>query len=264
MKKIVTIVFPLLISIVITLLAINCLLKNILVNSITSSLTSEEISSKIIKTIENNFPEASDSDISLVEDSLYNSPEMTTITTKYMEGLTNDLLNNTVTSIDISSEINNMYNNAISQVNLSEEIKIVIKERINNIDFDNVYMAILYGIKDRKFSNINQTLKCYNFITSAKVKYILIVIIALSYLLYLLITRSILKTINIFATSLLFSSMFIFIIIMVLSRVATPLTYKVVGKPIEFNINQLFVVDLAHFITGLILNKVYDYITDKQ
>ena len=258
MKKVVIFLLSFITFILLFILAISFDLKNVVTSSISNMFTSSKVNNKIIETIKNNYPELTDYEFSKIQKKLYDSVEMEKITDKYISSMINDIMNDTISNVDITNEVNNLINEATSDLNVDNNIKEYINNKIQNINFDNLYTNILLMIKEE--NNINKPLKNilyhYNILISKITKIILFVCILINMFIIIILNR--IESLRSISNILKYTSFLLFALVLIIARFGIPISYSLVGIPLDININNLLLIAILYIIISISLIKIYD------
>lgn len=259
MKKVVIFILSLITFALLFILALSFDMKNLVSSSVSSMFTSSKINTKIVNAIRTNYPELTDYEFLKIQDNLDNSIEMKKITDKYIDSMVNDIMNDTISNVDISIEVNNLIEEATSNLNIDNNIKEYITNKINNIDFDSIYRNILLMIREE--NNINKPLKnivyYYNILISQTTKILLSIVVVFNILCIIFINK--IEALKSISNILKYTSFLLFILVLVIARFGIPITYSLLGIPLDISINALLIIGIIYIIISIILVKIYEY-----
>lgn len=259
MKKVVIFLLSFITFLLLFILAITFDLKNVVSTSISSMFTSSKINSKIINAIRTNYPELTDYEFLKIQDKLDSSIEMKKITDKYIDNMINDIMNDTISNVDISNEVNNLINEAMSNLNVDNSMKEYIKNKIKNINFDNLYKNILLMVKEE--NNINKPLKNilyhYNILINQTTKILLSIAVIFNILIIIIINK--IESLKSISNILKYTSFLLFILVLIIARFGIPISYSLLGIPLDISINTLLIIGVIYIIISIIFSKIYEY-----
>lgn len=255
-KKILKIILGL--SIILLIVSIS--LKEITNGAMTAVFAKININDKIINVIVSNFPEIDSNTLESIKDNLNNNNEINEISDIYLDSLLYDIKNNTVSNINVKETIDTIINKNINQIPLTYQN--IIRTRINDIDFQDLYVQLLEYVKSKTTTEILSIIGIIEMIIDFKIVSLLIVLIVLSIILITILSKPIIEILYDIGITLLVIGGIMIVVLFIAKSI---LSY--ILAMISTSINPLSLLTIASFgslITGFILIDIYDKLSDKS
>lgn len=231
-------------------------------NVISKVIIETKITNKIVETISGSFNELDQRLLSILEERITNNDQVKVITEIYVDNLLNDIINDTVSKVDISTQIDKIINDNINDVPL--QYQNLVTQKVNSINFDNIYINLLDYVKNNISSEVLTFLKVYSTLTSKLFLFSIISGIILVVLLMYLITKPRLDFFYNIGICSLISGGFLIFIAFALKMITTQL----IGIPIGLPIPSLGFTSLGLLIFGYLIidicNKYQDKLDSKK
>lgn len=256
LKKILRIILGL--SIILLVLSIS--LKEVATSAITSVFAKTEINNKVINIIVSNFPEIDSNTLNSIRNNLDNNAEMKHISNIYLNRILYDIKNNTISDINIKDNIDVIVNQNINRIPLVYQD--IIRTRINDIDFQNLYVQLLDYVKSKIPNDTLPIINIVELITNLTTMTLFIISLLLSILLIIILSKPKVEALYDFGMTLLVIGG---IMIVILFIIKSMLNY--VLAVISTSMNPLSLITFASFgslIMGMILIDIYERIIDKK
>lgn len=278
MKKFLCAVLTIVISILICILCVSYGVKDACINTISNAIVKREITSKIVLSVKNVYPDASYEALQDIENTIGNNASVNKLTTKYFDEIVNSILKEEKvkapnTREELLSLIND--NEKILKdygVEVTDEQKNKIVDEIVESNIVNeVYEKISVMIKKNLNSNQIKAVHLYNLITSDNFRMILIFTIVLSTILIMILKRSFYRfSINLGIAFILSGIIVTFVFPIFVNIISEDLTINLIGESTKININMLtnygyicFIFSSVFIIVYFIGNKITRYNEEK-
>lgn len=274
MKKFITFILMLLITMLICLLCASFCIKDIVINTISKEIVTKEVSSKVIEVTEEVYDDIDYETLEKLETSIGNSEALTKITKKYFDNIVDSVINDTDVEIpntkeDILSLINE--NEAILKENgivVTEEQKEKIAGKITEGGkIDKVYKNVVTSIKSKISYEEVQVIKAYDRVTKPEFTWTIVAIIIVLILLIAIIKKTYYRWTYDLGIAFVFSGIILSLVApLMMDIVSIDITEKILGKASEININPLvnlgygcFSLSALFIIIYIVGNKVTRY-----
>lgn len=265
MKRFFSVILTIIISILICLLCISYGIKDACINTISNVIVKGEITSKIVLSVKNVYPNASYEALEDIENAIGNNSSVNELTTKYFDEIVNSITSDKkVKAPNTREELLSLIND--NEMILKEHGVIVTEEQkdkiVNEIVESNivndVYEKISTMIKKDLNDNQKKAADLYKLVISNDFRLTLILLIVIITILIMVIKRSFYRfSINLGIASLLSGIIVTFIFPFVVNMLEEDLTYKLIGESAKININMLTNYGYICFVFASLFMIVY-------
>lgn len=255
MKHFISFIITLLISLLISALLISFSLKEVMINSLSAGIVKGEISNKIVSQTKEAYPEADFDTLNKIETSIGNSIEITDITEKYFDSITNFIINDEELVIpNIKEDIISLIekNENILKENgivITEEQKNMIIDKLDDKKLESMYEKISVNVKEKLPEESKTLIKIYDKYTKPTFRYALIAIILFLILILALIKKSYYRWTFNLSVSLALSGTLLALFIPLFNSKLTLFLKENIEKNLSININPL--VNLGYICLGM-------------
>ncbi len=283
MKKFISFILTILISIIIFLLCVSYGIKDACINTISSSLVKAEVTSKIILSIKKNYNNVSYEILEEIENSIGNNPSINSITAKYFDEIINSVTtDNEINVPDTKEELISLINEneyVLKKYSIEftrEEKEKVIDEIINKNQVNEVYEKVVKIINKNLSKEQKLAASLYKTIISREFRYICFSLIILFVILIIITKKSIYKvSINLAISELISGVSITCFMPFLLNTISNKFTNKLIGESVNINITKLtnlgylsFAIAalfiIIYFIGNKLTNSYKDYYMDSD
>lgn len=235
----------------ILLLVLNIFLKDRLINKYSKDYLQDTITSSVLKSLDDNFSEFDESYRNKVKESLKNNSDFQRICDEMYELVINDIVNNTVSDLNISSEIVDIIERNYNDIPITYK-KYVI-EKINNMDFNKLYHNILGYLKERLNGNEKYIRILYEFL-KIRTRLTLISILIVEAIGIVLLTKSKLDLLLTYGiTTMLTGGILVFMGVILNQALSQILG----GMIVQIN-SFIIIIGILLIVLGMILKDIYE------
>lgn len=274
MKRFFCIILTFIISILICLLCLSYGIKDTCINTISNVIVKREITSKIILSVKEVYPDASFEALGNIENAIGNNASINELTTKFFDEIINSIVKEEDVKVpDTKEELLSLIrdNEAILKsygVEVSEEQKNkVINDIVESNVVNEVYEKVTTIVKKNLSDNQKTAVHLYQIVTSNNFRILIIFLIIFMIILLMLIKKSFYRfSINLGIAGILSGTFVTFILPLVVNSVENVLTDKLIGEGAQISINKIinygyvcFVFGALFIILYLIGNKIVNY-----
>lgn len=265
MRKIIIILLTIIACILIGLLCVSYGIKDAVINTLSTSVVKNEITSQIVSTVREYYPDVDYDTLAKVEQKIGNNEKINALTAKYFDGIINSVLNNTEVELpDTKEELLALINEneAVLKENgieVSEAQKQkVVNEIVDGGVINKVYEKVTVTVKKNVTQQQKLVVKTYNFIASNTIKVILIISIIVIILLLALLKKSYYRwTLNLAVASVIAGVLIIFLVPQIANFVSDELANEFAGNTVSVNVTKIINAGYLSLITSALSLIIY-------
>lgn len=274
MKKFLTFILTIVISILICVLCVSVSIKEIVVNTISKEVVKKEVASEVTNTAKEIYPDMDYDTLEKIETSINNSSTVDEMTEKYFDNIVDAIVNDKeVTIPNTQQEIYDLIdqNEAIlkeNNIELTEEQKQQISiELTEDGKIDKIYNNVSNKVIDNMSEGEVTLVKTYSAVTNNSFKWIMAGIIIILTVLIALVKKTYYRwTYNLAVSFAIAGILLTLAFPFVVDSVAIDITTKVIGNAADLNVNNVinlgyvcFAISALLIIIYLVGNKVTRY-----
>ncbi len=265
MKKFLTFILTIVISILICVLCVSVSIKEIVVNTISKEVVKKEVASEVTNAAKEIYPDIDYDTLEKIETSINNSGTVDEMTEKYFDNIVDAIVNDKdVTIPNTQEEIYDLIdqNEAIlkeNNIELTEEQKQQISvELTEDGKIDKIYNNVSNKVIDNMSEGEVTLVKTYSAVTNNSFKWIMVGLIIILTVLIALVKKTYYRWTYNSAISFAIAGILLTLVFpFVLDSVAVDITTKVIGNPTDININNIINLGYGCFIIGALFIIIY-------
>lgn len=243
-------------------LSLSFTLQSALLKTLSTGFSKNEIVDKVIMEISNSIDDFNLIPKEEIKKAIYDSPEIEMISSIFFETLLNDIKNDTVSNVNIEKEINSLLNNNLR--NIPKIYHDQIRNKVNSIDYNKLYVNILNYIKNKSTEEIKTTINVYNIMINLKTRILGILIILITFIMVLFLTKPKLNIINGYGITLSIVGGLLILILFMVRQVTSYLIAASYGVQMGVDFTALTIVSFGTLVVGMIMTEVYKEIEEKR
>ena len=251
MKNFIIKILSFLTILTILLLVLNIFLKDRIINKYSKDYMQDTITSSVLKSLDDNFSEFDESYRNKVKESLKNSSDFQRICDEIYELVINDILNNTVSDLDISNEIIDIVENNYNDI--PPNYRKYVIEKIKNMDFNRLYHNILGYLKERINGNEKYIRILYEFL-KIRTRLMLISILVLETIGIILLTKNKLDLLLTYGLNSMITGGILIFFRVILNQILSQILGGIIVQISSF----IIITGIVLITIGMILKDIYE------
>ena len=251
MKNFIIKILSFLTILTILLLVLNIFLKDRIINKYSKDYMQDTITNSVLRSLDDNFSEFDESYRNKVKESLKNSSDFQRICDEIYELVINDILNNTVSDLDISNEIIDIVENNYNDI--PPNYKKYVIEKIKNMDFNRLYHNILGYLKERINGNEKYIRILYEFL-KIRTRLMLISILVLETIGIILLTKNKLDLLLTYGLNSMITGGILIFFGVILNQILSQILGGIIVQISSF----IIITGIVLITIGMILKDIYE------
>ena len=251
MKNFIIKILSFLTILTILLLVLNIFLKDRIINKYSKDYMQDTITNSVLRSLDDNFSEFEESYRNKVKESLKNSSDFQRICDEIYELVINDILNNTVSDLDISNEIIDIVENNYNDI--PPNYKKYVIEKVKNMDFNRLYHNMLGYLKERINGNEKYIRILYEFL-KIRTRLMLISILVLETIGIILLTKNKLDLLLTYGLNSMITGGILIFFGVILNQILSQILGGIIVQISSF----IIITGIVLITIGMILKDIYE------